>query len=1530
MNILMLVAPEEFWETEYFVPHSIFVEKNINVMVATVGNWALGAQGTLIQSDIDISRVNTKDFDGLFVVGGKGMIDFSNNKVAQKIFKEFIEDKKPVALICHGPLLAIKSIPMINKQITGWPEIRSNIEASGAKYTGMPLERDGDIFTAVGPEDAESLANVLIHRLENAPVLTDTLLDEKTAMLKLAWIWRMADSISDEEAERWLKQFEREEFENLEEKQPGKTTVEKPVQPVVPAQKIVFDPARIKQKQIYKSKHQWNIVIDLQPPKTDGSWPEVPEVPPAGFPFTLNELKDGASIRELFRKPETWEKLKEVAANPTKRSTIQSYLVPLMVLVIGKNWWDINKNQKQFGNAPFGLFSQEEYKRLKEGKLPLEETDEGRAIISMINWHVPKILQFYLATGKIEESRLDGYIYKSLNTRIMKDVGKRYGFEEQQKPICAYCRFKRVIETTPPILSEIGIHKVQEKGKRRAIHIYKCPTCEEVIKEKEQTLKVEEQNLHNFQESLNSMESSIQDVRNELNKNPDNRELKDRLINYESMLTNYRLQAKDSLETWRDLHNEVRNRKNMQHVSTTHIGCINETCPGYAIPITFVDWDKPFWNTDDGKKAREELLKTYNIGQPEELKTEQKAEDVANVQQKRDLHTPPTWMWHVPFYCPFDGSHFTPKEAFGKGRPGLDGTRMGGLFVTYPRTLIWGKPLSLEEQNMTGGEAKHQRLEEIRSLTGITTTTESGSFLNDQEQKLEDKQMSEILRQVLVYQNKTRRVKKSKKMGSLIDTLYDALLDFSYIHPLHLVRYFTNRKPLGVKEVVTDDGKIERHLATLPSGTAQQVESPVVQIWFTKILKQYGEQKGMSILQKEKESGGYLTNYERDKIWPDSFFLTKIKSGSNGRLYATCELKSTSKMRGPGYGIQPYMALVRDIWAYDGDITQEQKEISIDKTTGSQLVVGKTGRRFEMESHDPRQIYFDTSTNFKEGDSIIVRALFMPWHTAWRALRDIKDIRQASQQYMENAPSYIGSLRMWNAIKDGDKDTIINSIVKKLKSKKISEELKQKYDKILQELKNKTEPLSEREVQLLEALMGETDQEAADMTQDAKDPLSTYKGKREFDKTPEPEGKEEKGQNKHRFVIQLHHALKAHDHYDLRLENEEGTLSSWSIPKHHLPKGKEKLLAIKTEDHPIKYLKFKGSIPVGSYGAGEMEIHDSGTYEEIEFGKTKIVFKLNGKKEKGTYKLFRAGKDKNWLIMEDDSIIETASLRFSKRAVLERLPIHHDPAMWTSEQLVDAVQQPELFGNDKERYQLAVEQLAKRGLAKKIEQKDIENWLEHGKFMLLWSGSPLALYKTKEQAERAKHLLVSDFTEKAQFPPFTQAGQIGWKSNIINEINHAVGRNFDNFFDNFDVWHPIVWHPIDNQSRKEVEGRLLNPKTNEKDRKEYAESALNIVKLPQTANIPDKDYSVSDRPNEADSVHASDYLFSDSNDNESIDKILIESQGNESKGRDKFIEQAVKTVKKRIDAQRAGFNPEKLADDDALELALISSEDTDI
>lgn len=114
-----------------------------------------------------------------------------------------------------------------------------------------------------------------------------------------------------------------------------------------------------------------------------------------------------------------------------------------------------------------------------------------------------------------------------------------------------------------------------------------------------------------------------------------------------------------------------------------------------------------------------------------------------------------------------------------------------------------------------------------------------------------------------------------------------------------------------------------------------------------------------------------------------------------------------------------------------------------------------------------------------------------------------------------------------------------------------------------------------------------------------------------------------------RFVIHRHDAR--HLHYDLRLE-AEGVLKSWAVPKGVPELTGTKRLAVEVEDHGLDYIGFEGVIPEGSYGAGTVEVWDSGLYEAESWKREKIVFTLDGGKLKGRYALVRM-KDKDWLVM---------------------------------------------------------------------------------------------------------------------------------------------------------------------------------------------------------------------------------------------------------------------------------------------------------
>ena len=156
----------------------------------------------------------------------------------------------------------------------------------------------------------------------------------------------------------------------------------------------------------------------------------------------------------------------------------------------------------------------------------------------------------------------------------------------------------------------------------------------------------------------------------------------------------------------------------------------------------------------------------------------------------------------------------------------------------------------------------------------------------------------------------------------------------------------------------------------------------------------------------------------------------------------------------------------------------------------------------------------------------------------------------------------------------------------------------------------------------------------------AKSSLAKYNAKRDFKLTAEPAGKVERGGAGNRFIVQKHDATRLH--WDLRLE-ADGVLKSWAVTKGPSPDPDIKRLAVRTEDHPLAYAEFEGSIPKGEYGGGTVLLWDRGTWEPVAGKSWKNIdeghlhFTLHGERMKGDWMLIRlkprpGEKRENWLL----------------------------------------------------------------------------------------------------------------------------------------------------------------------------------------------------------------------------------------------------------------------------------------------------------
>ncbi|MBA3656450.1 MAG: type 1 glutamine amidotransferase [Gemmatimonadaceae bacterium] len=124
--------------------------------------------GTVRVDDL-VTAVDAKDFDALILPGGsKNPRTLSENSDAVAFARSFMESDKPVAAICHGPLVLVAADAVKGRTLTSTPKVKDEMEAAGASWVDKTVSVDQKLVTSRSPADLPQFCDKLLSMLATA------------------------------------------------------------------------------------------------------------------------------------------------------------------------------------------------------------------------------------------------------------------------------------------------------------------------------------------------------------------------------------------------------------------------------------------------------------------------------------------------------------------------------------------------------------------------------------------------------------------------------------------------------------------------------------------------------------------------------------------------------------------------------------------------------------------------------------------------------------------------------------------------------------------------------------------------------------------------------------------------------------------------------------------------------------------------------------------------------------------------------------------------------------------------------------------------------------------------------------------------------------------------------------------------------------------------------------------------------------------------------------------------------------------
>ena len=153
MKVLILTG-KDFDDLEGMYPYYRLLEENVDAVVASnEQDFVCAKYHAKLPVMTSFEKVDTKQFDGLIIPGGKAPEKLRNMEIVTEITKQFFEEGKPIAAICHGQQILISAEILKDKRATCYPGIKKDLQNAGAIYIDKEVVVDKNLITSRRPED---------------------------------------------------------------------------------------------------------------------------------------------------------------------------------------------------------------------------------------------------------------------------------------------------------------------------------------------------------------------------------------------------------------------------------------------------------------------------------------------------------------------------------------------------------------------------------------------------------------------------------------------------------------------------------------------------------------------------------------------------------------------------------------------------------------------------------------------------------------------------------------------------------------------------------------------------------------------------------------------------------------------------------------------------------------------------------------------------------------------------------------------------------------------------------------------------------------------------------------------------------------------------------------------------------------------------------------------------------------------------------------------------------------------------------